>query len=142
SVIVASRAEQSASSALSSRPVSLVIIGPVMPPAEIPNARSAATHAPSKYFASKTFSERIEIFQDYFNRDVETWFTSSVACCDLCLEDFSKVWPGTVAHDKALEEGAISVKQFIDGGRIRDDFYPDEITELLEYIYCPYCNEV
>lgn len=96
----------------------------------------------SRYFESNTIEERIEIFREYFDRDVESAYSSSVACCESCFADFEKTWPGTVSRDLTLQRGGIDIETFLEGSWLQDDFYPEEIDSLKQYLECPNCGAV
>lgn len=96
----------------------------------------------SRFFEKNTLEERIEIFINYFERDLETFFTSSVACCERCFERFKEEWPGTVAKDEKLQRGSMDITHFLATSRIRDNFYQEEIDEFSKHLKCPSCDNV
>lgn len=95
----------------------------------------------SKHFADNTLEERIEIFREYFDRDVEGFFTSSIICCDRCYPEFAEAWPGTAAHDERLQANRMDIDYFLANSRIQDDFLPGEIAALRQHLECPNCEE-
>jgi hypothetical protein len=96
----------------------------------------------SKCFSDNSLEERIEIFREYFARDVESGYTSSICCCDHCFDDFAALWPGTVARDIAMQRGSIEITTFLDNSSAQDAFYPEEIAEFAKYLMCPNCGSV
>ncbi|MDX0481436.1 RES domain-containing protein [Sinorhizobium medicae] len=94
----------------------------------------------SKCFEANTEEERISIFQDYFERDIETFFTSSISCCTGCHDDFKAHWPGTVSHDVELQHGYQTVGDFIEQSRIQDAFHAEEIEHYSKFLECPNCG--
>ncbi|MET3524204.1 RES family NAD+ phosphorylase [Mesorhizobium abyssinicae] len=96
----------------------------------------------SRYFESNTEEERILIFQEYFDRDLESFFSSTIACCDECHDDFNARWPGTVSHDIELQRGYTTVDEFLRTSRIQDTFYPEEIERFSKFLRCPNCDAV
>lgn len=38
-------------------------------------------------------------FDELFYRDLESWFSSDIACCDNCYDDFLENWPHAYAAD-------------------------------------------
>ncbi|CZT37324.1 RES family NAD+ phosphorylase [Rhizobium sp. 9140] len=94
----------------------------------------------SKYFEENTEEERISIFQEYFDRDIESFFTSSISCCAECQEEFEEQWPGTVSHDVELQHGYQTVHDFIAQSRIQDAFYAEEIEHYSKFLTCPNCG--
>ena len=95
----------------------------------------------SRHFESNTEEERIEIFQEYFDRDVESFFTSSIACCNKCKGEFDTLWPGSVSRDNEFQYGHTTVEFFLENSRIQDAFYPEEIERLARSLTCPQCDE-
>ncbi|KQU89474.1 hypothetical protein ASD00_26835 [Ensifer sp. Root31] len=94
----------------------------------------------SRYFEANTEEERISIFQEYFDRDIETFFTSSISCCTECHDDFRAQWPGTVSHDLELQYGHQTVDDFIEQSRIQDAFHAEEIEHYSKFLECPNCG--
>jgi RES domain-containing protein len=89
-------------------------------------------------FSHLTPSEKQDVFEEYFNRDLESYFTSSVICCDICMSDFVKQWPGAYSQSAALEHW--KTIDFINQSRILDDFTGNEIQSLLPGLLCPRCG--
>jgi hypothetical protein len=96
----------------------------------------------SRYYEKNTEEERVLIFQDHFDRDLESFFSSQIACCDECYDEFQKRWPGTVSHDIELQRGYMTVDDFLRNSRIQDAFYPEEIERFSESLSCPNCDAV
>jgi hypothetical protein len=93
------------------------------------------------YFKNHTRDEQIDIFQDYFERDLESFFSSSVMCCSACVESFETLWPGTAQRDVKWSDGYITMKYFMENSRIRDVFDQDDIDDFTKYLLCPHCDE-
>jgi hypothetical protein len=91
----------------------------------------------SKTFSANTYKERIQIFRYYFLEEIEQWFTSSIACCAKCAENFWRTWPG-VRGDKEIE---MDLEDFFEGSCLSDIFYPKEIEHFSKYLQCPKCHE-
>ncbi len=66
----------------------------------------------------------------------------SILCCAKCVDDFSKLWPGTAARDVELQHGYTTLDNFLKSGRIRDAFEPEEIERLSKSLTCPNCQAV
>lgn len=96
----------------------------------------------SRYFENNTEEERIAIFQEYFDRDLESFFSSTIACCDECYDEFQRCWPGTVSHDIELQRGCRTIADFLQNSRIQDNFYPEEIECFSKSLECPNCGAV
>jgi RES domain-containing protein len=96
----------------------------------------------SKYFSANTIEERQDIFQEYFDRDLEHYFTSRISCCKHCFDEFSREWPGTAARDEEFLTSGIEISYFLSQSRIQDVFYPEEIDFFAKKLRCPKCNAV
>lgn len=96
----------------------------------------------SKHFSANTLEERQDIFQEYFDRDLEHYFTSRISCCQHCHDDFCREWPGTAARDEAFYTSGIEIDYFLGQSRIQDAFYPEEIAFFAKELRCPNCNSV
>jgi RES domain-containing protein len=93
-------------------------------------------------FNANTEEERIEIFRDYFDRDIESFFSSTVVCCSKCVDQFEALWPGTVNHGLQLQYGYMTIDSFLKNSRVQDDFYPEEIQAFAKHLTCPNCDQV
>ncbi|OPY96405.1 hypothetical protein A5906_03865 [Bradyrhizobium sacchari] len=86
--------------------------------------------------------ERQDIFEEYFNRDLESYFTSGISCCEHCYDDFCREWPGTAARDERFLRSGIEVSLFLSQSRIAEAFYPEEIECFAKELRCPNCYAV
>lgn len=93
-------------------------------------------------FEANTEEERVEIFRDYFDRDLESFFSSTIVCCGNCVTSFNALWPGTAVRDMELQYGHMTISDFLKNSRIRDDFYPEEIEKFASSLKCPNCSHV
>lgn len=85
---------------------------------------------------------RERVFEGLFFRDVEKWFTSDIACCELCVDNFLSSWPlGGLWSDTQFQQSYISMQSFYSGGLTQELFTFDEFQKLVETIPCPNCNE-
>jgi RES domain-containing protein len=97
---------------------------------------------PSKLFEENTEEEQIGIFREFFDRDIEYFFSSSIACCEWCKDDFQERWPGTASHDLELQRGYMTIADFLLNSRIQDTFSPEDIARLSQSLVCPNCDAV
>ncbi|CAI1515305.1 RES domain [Serratia fonticola] len=80
-------------------------------------------------------------FEELFFRDLESWFSSDIACCDNCYDDFLKVWPHAYsANDNAFQCSSIGLDAFYSGSRLSDYYTEDEFFKYLKTIECPRCG--
>ncbi|WP_375159804.1 RES family NAD+ phosphorylase [Bradyrhizobium sp. RDT46] len=93
----------------------------------------------SKHFSANTLEERQDIFEDYFDRDLEHFFDSRISCCEHCYDDFCLDWPGTAARDQRFLTSSIEIGDFLSQSRLQDAFYPEEIELFAKELKCPNC---
>jgi len=81
-------------------------------------------------------------FEEDFYRDLEGWFTSDIACCDVCYDDFIKNWPHAYsANEAAFQRSSIDLASFYSGSRLQDVYTKEEFYKYLQLIPCPSCGE-
>ena len=92
-------------------------------------------------FMNKETKQRI--FESVFFRDVESWFSRDIACCDSCYGDFLSMWPSAYSSDDArFQCDSISLNAFYNGSRhLQDMFSEEEFEEFLPSVKCPNCGE-
>jgi RES domain-containing protein len=84
--------------------------------------------------------EQVEMLCLCIDADVESWFGSSVAACDACIDEYIAAWPHAYWHDDSSLQGSIDFPTFYQGSkRVRDIFSEAEFDRLLTYIACPRC---
>jgi RES domain-containing protein len=94
----------------------------------------------SKHFSANTMEERQDIFEECFYRDLESYFTSGISCCEHCYDEFCREWPGTAARDERFQSSGIEISYFLSQSRIQEAFYPEEIDFFSKELKCPNCD--
>jgi len=80
-------------------------------------------------------------FEELFYRDVESWFSSDIACCDECIDDFLSNWPHAYSADKAAFQcSSIGLDCFYSGSRLSEFYTKEEFFKFLRLISCPRCG--
>jgi len=83
----------------------------------------------------------VEALDEYFYRDLESWFNSSTFYCDSCVDEFIRQWPGIYSWDKDFQRNAIPLDVFYEGSRFQSEFTKEEFFDLFKEICCPNCGE-
>ena len=83
--------------------------------------------------------EIIDGFIDFFNHDLEKWFSRDVCCCDRCVSDIEGLWPGVHVFSDEFERNSIELNTFYSGSYLQDVFTKDEFDKYIQNIYCPNC---
>lgn len=81
-------------------------------------------------------------FEELFYRDLESWFSSDIACCDNCYDNFLENWPHAyAADDAAFQRNGIDLSCFYSGSRLRDIYTEEQFFKFLRLLECPRCGE-
>lgn len=79
-------------------------------------------------------------FKDAFMDEVDSWFSSDIACCDKCHDDFINLWPLAYNADEAeFQRSSIDLDCFYSGSRINQIYSKDKYDQYIETLYCPRC---
>lgn len=102
-----------------------------------------AYQPPSPDWKKNHSQEEVEsVFEDRFEREVESWFSADIACCDKCHDDFVAKWPYAYSAKQAeFQCNSIGLSEFYSGSRLSDWFTEAEFWQLLPLIKCPNCGE-
>ncbi|MCU1751751.1 RES family NAD+ phosphorylase [Pseudomonas sp. 6D_7.1_Bac1] len=80
-------------------------------------------------------------FEELFYRDLESWFSSDIACCDECYDDYLACWPHAYAADKAAFQcSSIDLECFYSGSRLRAYYTKEQFDKYICLISCPRCG--
>lgn len=86
--------------------------------------------------------ERLDLLIEFIETDVEAWVNSSIACCDLCYDDFVSKWPLAYHRKAKLQINSIDCETFYSGSRhVQDEFEEPEFLRLWAFVACPRCGE-
>ncbi len=87
----------------------------------------------------KTLEKTKPSFKDDFFEDLESWFSSDIACCDNCIEDFMQYWPlANKSNWCEFQKKSISLDNFYAGSKSLQFLYTKDEFELLKLtIPCP-----
>lgn len=97
---------------------------------------------PSADVLSPKESERLDVLIEALESDVEAWKNSSIACCDLCYDDFVSKWPLAYHREAKLQINSIDPRAFYDGSKhVREEFEEPDFLRLWEFVACPRCGE-
>lgn len=80
-------------------------------------------------------------FEELFYRDLESWFSSDIACCDECYDEFLEYWPHAYSADKAAFQcNSIDLSCFYSGSSLREVYSEEEFFKFLKLVPCPRCG--
>jgi len=78
---------------------------------------------------------------DSMDEDVDSWCTSSIACCDNCFDEYSRKWPLAYTRAHGIRYQNTPARLFYaSAGRVQGTVTESEFLRLLPYIACPNCG--
>jgi len=84
----------------------------------------------------------VEIFEELFYHDIESWFSADIACCDNCYDDFIATWPHAhTADDYEFQKTGIPLDCFYSGSRLQETYTESKFESLVKELSCPRCGE-
>jgi RES domain-containing protein len=83
---------------------------------------------------------RVEALCLCIDDELDACFSSSVACCDGCVDGYIAAWPHAFRHDESFQRNKVDVATFYDDSKkVRKVFSQVEFQKLLAYVACPRC---
>lgn len=85
--------------------------------------------------------QELEIFEEYFYRDLETGWSVQRFYCERCFDDLISRWPLAYSARRAeLQRAGIDLSDFYAGGRIDQMFSEADFDRLMPRLDCPNCG--
>lgn len=82
----------------------------------------------------------LRVFEDLFYRDLESWFSADIACCDHCYDEFISDWPHAYgANEAEFQKNGIALDAFYSGSRLQQYYTYAEFSVLIAKLNCPNC---
>jgi hypothetical protein len=81
------------------------------------------------------------LFETFFYEDLDSWFSSDIACCDECYDDFLENWPHAYSADDAeFQKQGIPLDCFYSGSRLQDIYSEEQFNKCIQMVGCPRCG--
>jgi hypothetical protein len=80
----------------------------------------------------------LDAFASIFYDELDSGFTADIACCDGCLRDFSRAWPGLAAKTTFLESW-FPLTLIRSGSGLAEIYTESEFLDLCRKLGCPVC---
>ncbi|MBE0581261.1 RES family NAD+ phosphorylase [Devosia sp.] len=84
----------------------------------------------------------IAMFNDAFSDEIDSWMSSSLACCDACYDDFAAHWPGVTFRDMEFQRQSTDISWFFETSRLREVYSEAEFSTLINFVSCPRCDAI
>lgn len=82
----------------------------------------------------------IESFNGILSDEIDSSFSSSICCCDLCFDEFSHRWPGIISRDMDFQTSCMDMQSYLETSRIRDIYSEEEFRTLRHFAQCTRCG--
>lgn len=79
-------------------------------------------------------------FEEFFDSDLDSWFSADIACCDNCYDDFVSRWPGTYMRDMHFQCKSIGLGAFYSGSKFCNSYTEEEFWKYIQTVKCPVCR--
>jgi hypothetical protein len=95
---------------------------------------------PKKRFSQKE-EELLWGLEEALAADIDSWYGSSLACCDACFDEYVAKWPLAYTKKDGLQYTAIPADAFYSGSRrVQSVVTKQQFEKLLPHIACPNCG--
>lgn len=84
--------------------------------------------------------DEADIFNDILADEVDSWFASSICCCDICYDEFKTHWPEVAFREMEFQTQSMGTDSVVDGSRLPEVYSEAEISTLTRLVRCPRCG--
>ena len=78
-----------------------------------------------------------------FLKDLESWFSADIACCDSCYDEFLEEWPHVYeGNDCEFQKSGIDLDTFYSGSRLQDYVSLADFRSFIKETECPNCGAI
>ncbi|PGX80401.1 hypothetical protein COE31_04840 [Priestia megaterium] len=93
-----------------------------------------------EYVEELDMDEKETFFEILFFKELESWFSADIACCDNCVDEYIENWAGVYQKDLDFQKNSISLLSFYSGTLLSQHFSEEEFKDLIKTIDCPRCG--
>ncbi|SDL72857.1 RES family NAD+ phosphorylase [Paenibacillus jilunlii] len=88
-----------------------------------------------------TLQDKLEFFHLVFAEEFDSIFSADIICCEECVDEFIKYWPGVYINDQDFQTYSIQISSLYSMMRFSDFITEDEFNQFLSDLVCPRCNQ-
>ena len=81
----------------------------------------------------------VDVFNEIVGDEIDSSYSSSIACCDFCYDDFKAHWPDVAFRELEFQTQSVDAHWFVEYSRLVDIYTPAEVSTLREFIRCDRC---
>lgn len=83
--------------------------------------------------------DEIDIFNDCLSDEVDSWFASSICCCDFCYDAFKARWPDVAFREMEFQTQSMGTAWLVEGSRLPGIYSDAEISTFRRFVRCERC---
>lgn len=84
--------------------------------------------------------DETDSFNDILSDEVDSWFASSICCCDFCYDEFKSNWPEVAFRKREFQTQSMGKSFLVEGSRLPEIYSEAEISTLKRLVRCPRCG--
>ncbi|QQZ61123.1 RES family NAD+ phosphorylase [Paenibacillus sonchi] len=88
-----------------------------------------------------TIQNKLEFFHIVFAEEFDSIFSADIICCEECVDEFIKYWPGVYINDQDFQTYSIQISSLYSMMRFSDFKTEDEFNQFSSGLVCPRCNQ-
>lgn len=81
----------------------------------------------------------LDFFASVFYHELESWSSADIACCDSCVSDYKREWPGLAAKT-TFQNSWFPLDLFREGSSLAKFYTESEFEDLCKKMGCPVCG--
>jgi len=76
-----------------------------------------------------------------FMTEIDSWFSTDIACCFECVNDYLEYWPlAYEANDAEFQKNSMETKYIYESTILKDLYTEEEFDVLIDEVHCPRCH--
>ncbi|MBP2114814.1 RES family NAD+ phosphorylase [Paenibacillus silagei] len=85
--------------------------------------------------------DKLEYFHLVFAEEFDSIFSAEIICCEKCVVEFMKCWPGVYLNDRDFHSYSIQISSLYFMMRFCDFITEDEFKKFSSDLVCPRCDQ-
>lgn len=87
-----------------------------------------------------TLQEKLQLFHLVFSEEFDSIFSADIICCENCVNEFIKYWPGVYINDIDFQRYSVRISSLYSMMRFSDLISEEEFNKFSSELVCPRCN--
>ncbi|WPS87817.1 RES family NAD+ phosphorylase [Brevibacillus halotolerans] len=87
-----------------------------------------------------SLNDKLDFFQIVFAEEFDSIFSADIICCENCVGDFIKYWPGVYINDIDFQRYSVSITSLYSMMQFSDFITEEEFKIFSSELVCPRCE--